>query len=540
MNMNPTLFKSCCKKSYFSTLSVLTFFVLVTSNALRAQNDSAAMKFSKSIVAEDLKKHLVVLASDEYEGRETGEKGQKMAAAYIMKHFKDCNIPGLKNLKEGYYQEFPLQVYQPQELQITINGKSFQPKKDFFSFSSILYDTTISINNLLFSGYGINTTGYTDYKTDLKKAKNERNLIILANEPLDKNGNSLITGEKKLSEWSTGFRKKFTEAQQQNINILFVVEDNIEEAYKKSEHKITTTKMKIADPQSKTLFSTPFTIFISREMASLLFGSDKKINNLEEQISKKGKSINKTLSAEIKLGIKQAVNRLSSENVLGYVEGTDLKDELIVVTAHYDHLGKHDGLVFNGADDDGSGTVAVMEIAETFSKAKQEGFAPRRSVLFMTVSGEEKGLLGSEYYTENPVFPLKNTVANLNIDMIGRIDDNHKGDGNYIYLIGSDKLSTDLHLLNEEANKKFCNLKLDYTYNADNDPNRFYYRSDHYNFAKNKVPVIFYFNGVHEDYHRETDDVEKIDFNKMEKISRLVFFTAWELANRTERIKLKE
>ena len=198
---------------------------------------------------------------------------------------------------------------------------------------------------------------------------------------------------------------------------------------------------------------------------------------------------------------------------MGYIEGGDLKNELIIITAHYDHLGKHDSLVFNGADDDGSGTVATLEIAEAFMLAKKAGYGPRRSVLIMPVSGEEKGLLGSKYYTENPVYPLEKTVANLNIDMIGRLDD-----------------------ISEEVNKKHIGLNLDYTFNEEDDPNRYYYRSDHYNFAKNNIPVIFYFNGVHEDYHKTTDTIEKIDFQKIENITRLVFLTAWELANRDERI----
>ena len=195
-------------------------------------------------------------------------------------------------------------------------------------------------------------------------------------------------------------------------------------------------------------------------------------------------------------------------------------------------------VIFNGADDDGSGTVAVIALAEAFAKAKKEGFGPRRSILFMTVAGEEKGLLGSSYYVEHPEFPLINTVCDLNIDMIGRIDEKHKNNPNYIYLIGSDKLSSDLHSISENVNKTYSNLELDYTYNDEKDKNRFYYRSDHYNFAKKNIPVIFYFNGVHEDYHKETDDVEKINFEKIEKISRFIFFTTWQLANRNERIKV--
>jgi Zn-dependent M28 family amino/carboxypeptidase len=170
--------------------------------------------------------------------------------------------------------------------------------------------------------------------------------------------------------------------------------------------------------------------------------------------------------------------------------------------------------------------------------AKKEGHGPKRSMLFMTVSGEEKGLLGSEYYADNPVFPLENTVVDLNIDMIGRIDENHAPDSNYVYIIGSDKLSTELHALSEETNKTYAGIEFDYTYNDENDPNRFYYRSDHYNFAKNNIPVIFYFTGVHEDYHQPTDTVDKIMFQKMEKIARLIFHTAWEIANRDERLKV--
>ena len=221
--------------------------------------------------------------------------------------------------------------------------------------------------------------------------------------------------------------------------------------------------------------------------------------------------------------------------MLGYIEGTDLKDELIIITAHYDHLGKHDSLIFNGADDDGSGTVAALEIAEAFMLAKKAGNGPRRSVLIMPVSGEEKGLLGSKYYTTHPIYPLENTVANLNIDMIGRLDDWHDT-ANYVYLIGADRLSQELHDISEQVNKEHIELNLDYKFNEEDDPNRYYYRSDHYNFAKNNIPVIFYFNGVHEDYHKVTDTVEKIDFEKTKTITRLVFLTAWELANRDERI----
>lgn len=225
-----------------------------------------------------------------------------------------------------------------------------------------------------------------------------------------------------------------------------------------------------------------------------------------------------------------------SENVLAFIKGTEKPDEILVISAHLDHEGVKNGEIYNGADDDGSGTVAILEIAEAFKQAADDGKGPKRSILFLHVTAEEKGLLGSKYYTENPVFPLANTVTNLNIDMIGRVDDRHKGNPNYVYLIGSDKLSTELHNISEEMNKKYMNIELDYKYNDDNDPNRFYYRSDHYNFAKHNIPIIFYFNGTHADYHRPTDTPDKINYQMLENRTRLVFHTAWEVANRENRV----
>ena len=230
---------------------------------------------------------------------------------------------------------------------------------------------------------------------------------------------------------------------------------------------------------------------------------------------------------------------INTENVAAIIPGSDKPEEYIVITSHLDHIGTHDGEINNGADDDGSGTVAMLEIAEAFKGAYDKGEGPKRSILFLHVSAEEKGLLGSKYYVENPLYPLDNTVANLNIDMIGRTDPKRLDkDPNYIYLIGSDRLSQELHDLSEAANNKFTNLILDYTFNDLNDPNRFYYRSDHYNFAKNNIPIIFYFNGTHEDYHKPGDTVDKINYPLLEKRTKLIFYTLWELANREERINL--
>ena len=224
-----------------------------------------------------------------------------------------------------------------------------------------------------------------------------------------------------------------------------------------------------------------------------------------------------------------------SENVVAFIKGSEKPEEIIVISAHYDHLGIDDTQIYYGADDDGSGTVAILEIAEAFQNAVLDGNGPKRSILFLHATGEEKGLLGSKYYTNFPIFPLDKTITNLNIDMIGRVDNTHKTNPNYVYLIGSDKLSSELHKLSEEINTRFTKLDLDYRYNDDNDPNRFYYRSDHYNFAKNNIPIIFYFNGTHEDYHRTTDTPDKINYEVLAKRTQLIFHTAWEIANRENR-----
>jgi len=230
---------------------------------------------------------------------------------------------------------------------------------------------------------------------------------------------------------------------------------------------------------------------------------------------------------------------IKPKNVVAYIEGDEHPDEYIILSAHLDHVGMEDGEIFNGADDDGSGTVALLEIAEAFKEAANNGHGPNRSIIFLHVTAEEMGLIGSKYYTDNPIVPLKNTVTNLNVDMIGRTDPQRpKRNREYIYIIGSDKISQELHDINEEVNNIYLDIDLDYIFNAEDHPDRFYYRSDHYNFAKKGVPIIFYFSGTHEDYHQPTDTVEKIQYDLLELRTRLIFHTAWELANRDDRIKI--
>jgi Zn-dependent M28 family amino/carboxypeptidase len=239
----------------------------------------------------------------------------------------------------------------------------------------------------------------------------------------------------------------------------------------------------------------------------------------------------------MKLNIKGV--EVETENVAAIIKGSKFPDEYIVISSHLDHIGIKNGEINNGADDDGSGTVALLEIAEAFKMAADVGQGPKRSLIFLHVTGEEKGLLGSSYYANNPLYPLAQTMTNLNVDMIGRTDPKREDkDPNYIYLIGADRLSQDLHDISEATNTKYTQFKLDYTFNEEKDPNRFYYRSDHYNFAKNNIPVIFYFSGTHEDYHKPGDTPDKIMYDLLAKRTQLIFYTAWELANRTDKIRL--
>jgi Zn-dependent M28 family amino/carboxypeptidase len=235
------------------------------------------------------------------------------------------------------------------------------------------------------------------------------------------------------------------------------------------------------------------------------------------------------------------IDWVKTENVAAIIKGDVYPDEYIILTAHLDHVGIEDGEIYNGADDDGSGSMALLEIAQAFKLAELDGNRPKRSIVILHVSAEEKGLLGSRYYVENPLYPIDETITNLNVDMIGRTDPTRESDNdNYIYLIGTDRLSTMLHETSEKVNRNTVNLELDYRFNAWDDPNRFYERSDHFHFAKNNIPVIFYFSGTHEDYHMPTDTPDKIRYDLLTKRARLIFHTAWEIANMDETIEVDQ
>jgi Peptidase family M28 len=502
----------------------LIFVALFPCILFAQDKNNEAIRFAGYITAEGMSKNLHILTSDEYEGRETGKKGQRMAAAFISEKFKEAGIPPY--VTDTYYQEFPINVIKPMPAEVKLNDKSYEGNKDYYSYPG-QSEQRIDVSKVQFLGYGIDDKNYNDYTGVAVK---DKVLMILSDEPCTKDSVSLVTGTKTPSAWTTNYRLKLEKAKEKGARALLVVVDDVAKDVQTNKHRLETESMKLEVDNTEMPI-----LYISREMANVIL-KNQKAESIEQKIASSHKPINKLEKAKLVIDIKNRVEKINSENVLAFIEGSDRKDEVVVITAHYDHLGKNGTKIFSGADDDGSGTVAVIELAKAFAQAKQQGHGPRRSILLMTVAGEEKGLLGSSYYVQHPVYALKNTVCDLNMDMIGRQDEKHKDNPDYIYLIGSDKLSSQLHAISEKSNKLYENLDLDYTYNDVNDKNRFYYRSDHYNFAKNGIPVIFYFNGVHADYHKDTDKVEKINFNKMEKIARLVFYTAWEVANRNDRI----
>jgi len=522
------------KKHFFAA------FLFCTATAGFAQDDAA--KYAESITPADLKKHLTIIASDSLEGRDTGSPGQKKAAEYVSKFYKQFGLQPIATNTDGsksYLQKYTLHKRSWGELYVKSGGQKFDFNKDFY-LNGLLSAPEEIATQVVLAGYGIDDPAYSDYaKLDVK----DKSVIIFDGEPKSADGNYLISKTGEKSKWSAaiGWQSKVKAAQEKGAKYIFIITEKTGEDFDKEIRQRTVMARRFSAPTLKPIVENPKGVAafgVSQEMAAKVLGmSWSKLSKIKSDIDKSGKTASKNPTGEVAFKAERVSGTIETENVAAFMEGSDKKDEVLVISAHLDHIGiSPDGQINNGADDDGSGTVSLLEIAEAFSKAKAEGKGPRRSILFLNVTGEEKGLFGSEYYSENPLLPLKNTIADLNIDMIGRIDEAHKNDPKYVYLIGSDKLSSKLHEISEEANKKYVNYKLDYTFNDPKDPNRFYYRSDHYNFAKVGVPVIFYFTGVHEDYHKPGDDVEKIMFDKQSDIVKLVYYTAWELANRDERI----
>ncbi len=500
----------------------LGMIALVIGSYASAQKPGDPAKYAKLISAEDAKKHLSILASDEYEGRETGKPGADKAAHYIEAEFKRLGLQAPVN--GSYFLDVPL-VENKLTISVSANNQELANGKDFFASRGNIADKTINASEIVFVGYG---TDAEIANTDLSGK-----VLLWVNEDKPEAGKTPNTSY-RLSSARTVVLKNL---QSKGPALILAANGDVAGLLQRMGSSILGGRLSIKTDAAKPVVNstTAPVLNVTTDVADQLLKSTGKV------YADLKSSTAQTVQTSIKAGFQSEQKDVKAVDVLGFMPGTDLKDEVLVFSAHYDHIGLNANgtdKVNNGADDDGSGTTAILEIARAFAKAKKDGHGPRRSILFLGNVGEEKGLLGSEYYTDHPVFPLANTITDLNIDMVGRVGFeyiNKPDSANYVYVIGSAMLSKQLHQVNEDANNKYTHIDLDYKYDDPNDPNRFYYRSDHYNFAKHGVPIIFYFNGVHADYHQPGDEVSKINFPLLAKRAQLVFFTGWQLANQDSR-----
>jgi len=527
----------------FLTLSLAT---LVTASCLGqikplpANKD--AIKFSKAINPDNAYKHLSVLASDEYEGRETGTKGAWMAADYIRDYFKSIGLKG--PVDGGYFQKINLVNVTLKESHVTVNGQPKEYQKDYIVSPSLISDNgfTFSTDQIVFIGYGIKKDNYNDFAgTDIKGK-----VVMMFNggDPTIKAGTRVDRAAYRAMLESRA--KYFAENNVKAIILIDPAVDRITENSKQAQNKGRVMVKTNAAIEAQKQNETP-RISISVALTNeLLKSANTTVADLQKKITENLTPASQVLNVPFSASAAKNETSVRCENVLGYLEGSDpvLKKEVLILTGHYDHIGLETDpnakdKVNNGADDDGSGTTGVLLMAKAFTDAKKAGKGPKRSILFMTVVGEEKGLWGSEWYSEHPVFPVANTIADLNTDMIGRTGEEYLGkpdSANYIYSVGSRMLSSDLANLSEQVNATYTKMKLDYKYDDPKDPEQIYYRSDHYNFAKLGIPIIFYYDGMlQQDYHKPGDEVSKINFPLLAKRAKLTYFTAWELANRAKR-----
>jgi hypothetical protein len=485
-----------------------------------------------SIKKDELKSHLSFLASDELGGRYTFSPSTLVASRYLASRLESYGYRGAG--RDGsFFQRVPLGYRSADSArsEIVLTGaglkKTLRYGDDFLSAQA--FDSSVS-GELVFAGYGISSPSnkHDDYAGLDVKGK----IVVIADGRPEQLKTVLIPGSERgeSAARARGAKAVISIPNQQILQGWSAVRDYL-------------SRERLGIVQRSTGRDFPSVLAGSALIRSIAAALGKEEAYLRRPEGKPLEPGMVPLSADIKVDV-TVKDSPPTQNVAAVLEGSDpkLKNEYVVFSAHYDHLEtSSNGEVFNGADDDGSGTSAVLEIAQAFSLGPRS----KRSILIIFHTGEELGLFGSEYNTDyDPVVPLDRLVADLNIDMIGRsrlpnnsdARDQDLADRNTVYLIGADKLSTELNRLSEKTNADTVAMNLDYKYNDDSDPQKFYYRSDHYNYARHGIPIIFYFTGPHRDYHRPTDDIEKIDFEKMERITRLVFATGWRIANMAERL----
>lgn len=529
-----------------------TGLAALLSLSASAQN-ADALKFSKAINKENGYKHLSVLASDEYEGREAGKKGAWMAADYIKKHFQSIGLKGpVKGGADPYFQKVDLATYTLGEGGLAVNGKAKELLKDFYITPATVsaQGFKINANSVLFAGYGLTRDNYNDFAGQDVAGKIV--MIFAMGEPTPTSAPAATpapTGRpaRGMQNPLMAKLKYLVDNKAAGVLVINPQADNISPQIKNQIQNGTLLMKTEENLKRMADAATIPTIYIGTATANeILAAANTSIDAVKKTISDSGKPASQEIKIAVSANATKKENSVRGENVLGFLEGSDpkLKNEVLVLTGHYDHIGlvqdpNAKDKVNNGADDDGSGTTGVLLMAQAFMDAKKAGKGPKRSILFMTVVGEEKGLWGSDWYSQHPIFPVENTIANINTDMIGRVGEPYLGKPDsaaYVYSVGSFMLSTELGKIAEKVNAETTKLKLDYKFDDPKDTQRIYYRSDHYNFAKLGIPVIFYYDGMLEqDYHRPGDEVSKINFDLLAKRAQLSYYVAWELANRATR-----
>ena len=477
----------------------------------------------------DVRYALTYLASDSLEGRETAEPGQKKAAEFIAARFQNLGLIPVGD-SGTYLQHFSVAVHYISDSSfVETDRKYFRANRDIVVMPFGAGDTTITAP-CVFAGYGFESDTYSDYKGI--DAKGKIVILLAGNPPFADTSNVMIRTE--LYKRSNAMKHGAAAV------LLAVRGGNAEFAkiHQRFNSMFGNKSMTIDTGTKATNSATLMQMIYINEIVANAFLKKREMNmdNVRQKIDSSRSPASLTLG-DATVRVKTVSEIRQTENVVGMLEGSSLKNEYVVYSAHYDHLGKTaDGVIYHGADDNASGTSTVLGIAEMYSKSK---IKPKRSIIFLTVTGEEKGLLGSDYFTTHPVVPITDIVTDLNTDMDGRIDTSYiNRGGSYVFVIGSRRLSTELDSLLISADSQSVKIKLDYAFDSDNDPNRFYYRSDHYNFAKKNIPVVFFFDGNHPDYHKPTDTSDKIDFNILEKRAKLIFMTGWEAANLDWRLRL--
>ena len=502
-----------------------------------------------AITAAQLRNYLTFIASDEMEGRDTPSRGLDTTAKFIAMNLTRWGFSPAGD-DRTFFQKIGLHRQQIDTTKTTaeINGQKFTVGDDFLPPIT----TTAIAGPLVYVGRGwiVQSKNIDDYKNIDVKGK----IMVVFGQ-----GSPITQAEARAAQPGT-IVNPATYAQTHGAKgILTIFNPATGQPWDVQRQRTmqpgrTTVEKFESQPPSQTRVVNVFVpnVLISQKMATALFDGEKfdfatiaSRTATAEPVAAFDLSASKTVNVSVTTGVSQAM----TQNVVAVWEGSDpvLKHEYVAVGAHYDHVGicapGQADPICNGADDDGSGTTALLGMAEAISHARQR---PKRSVLFVWHCGEEKGLWGSRYFTEYPTIPLNKVVTQLNIDMIGR----SKKDGdtnvrnkdltgpNAIYVIGSTMMSTELGNLAQRVNKSFLNLTYDTKYDDPADPNRFFFRSDHYNYARKGIPIIFFFDGVHEDYHRPGDEPQKIDYDKMEKVARTIYMTLWAVASLPARPKV--